>query len=82
MPRNGCRVSYRHENPKYDTENIKNVTCYRWQQLLLGLDCRLFEGENEMVGEAANWRRLRTEERGNGFRLQFDTDLAPSNATG
>jgi hypothetical protein len=37
---------------------IKNVTCCRWKQLVLGLDCRLFEGENEMVGEAANWHRL------------------------
>jgi hypothetical protein len=45
VPRNGCRVSYRHESPKYDAENIRNVTCYRWKQLVLGVDCGLFGGE-------------------------------------
>ena len=40
-----------------------------------------FEGENEVMGEAANWRRLGTGQRGNGFKPQFDTNLAPSIAT-
>jgi len=53
------------------------------KQLVLGVDCGgLFEGANEMIGDAANWRRLRTEQRRNGFEPHFDANLTPSNAAG
>jgi hypothetical protein len=40
----------------------------------VGFDCGLFERENEMSGEAANWRRLGTEQRGDGSKPQFGTN--------